>query len=63
MHSDDVLISISLATVEFTDAAGGTRLRYTEQGAYFDDPEAPTRREHGMGGLLDALAAEVEAGG
>ncbi len=37
-------------------AGDGTRLMFTEQGAFFDGLEDPAEREHGMGKLLDALA-------
>jgi hypothetical protein len=37
----------------------GTRLVYTEQGAFFDGHEAPGRREQGMGSLLDLLGQSL----
>lgn len=52
---DERLISVSLTTVEFFAAGAGTRLLFTEQGAFFDGPEAAAAREHGTGILLDAL--------
>ena len=52
--SDRRLVA-SLATVELRPEGGGTRLVFTEQGAFFDGHEAPSRREHGMGSLLDLL--------
>jgi uncharacterized protein YndB with AHSA1/START domain len=55
MRLDGVRISVSLATAEFGPEGNGTRLVYTEQGAYFDGHEAPAGREHGMGSLLDLL--------
>jgi uncharacterized protein YndB with AHSA1/START domain len=55
MRLDGVRISVSLATAEFGPDGEGTRLVYTEQGAYFDGHEAPAGREHGMGSLLDLL--------
>ena len=55
MRLDGVRISVSLATAEFGPAGNGTRLVYTEQGAYFDGHEPPAGREHGMGSLLDLL--------
>jgi uncharacterized protein YndB with AHSA1/START domain len=49
-------ISVSLATVEFTPVRnGGTRLVFTEQGAFLDGHESPAGRAEGMGSLLDAL--------
>ena len=53
---DGRLISVSLTTVEFEAAEGeGTRLRFTEQGVFFDGEIAAAQREHGTGKLLDAL--------
>ncbi len=55
-------ISVSLATVEFTpDGDSGTRLVFTEQGAFLDGHEMPARREHGMGSLLDSLGEWLES--
>lgn len=49
-------ISVSLTTIEFfADGDTGTLLRFTEQGAFFDDPRAGAIREHGTGVLLDML--------
>lgn len=52
---DHRLVSVSLTTVELSGTEGGTLLRFTEQGAFFDDPGAPAAREHGTGLLLDML--------
>jgi uncharacterized protein YndB with AHSA1/START domain len=60
MALDNTRISVSLATVELTPAGGGTRLLYTEQGAYLDGHDAPRLREEGMGELLDALDQELQ---
>ena len=63
MHVEETRISVSLATVEFTAGSeGGTRLAFTEQGAFLDGYEPPARRADGMGSLLDALGREVERG-
>jgi uncharacterized protein YndB with AHSA1/START domain len=59
MQLDDQRISVSLATVELTPLAAGTRLIYTEQGAFLDGLDAPAQREQGTGGLLDALGEEL----
>jgi uncharacterized protein YndB with AHSA1/START domain len=59
MFLDDSRISISLATAEFTPEQDGTRLVFTEQGAFLDGHEMPVRRDMGMGGLLDALGREL----
>jgi uncharacterized protein YndB with AHSA1/START domain len=63
MFLDESRISISLATAEFTPEQDGTRLVFTEQGAFLDGHEAPVRRENGMGSLLDALGRELESEG
>jgi uncharacterized protein YndB with AHSA1/START domain len=62
MLVDETRISVSLATVEFRPQGAGTRLVYTEQGAFLDGHDTPARRGHGMGSLLDALGAELRDG-
>jgi uncharacterized protein YndB with AHSA1/START domain len=56
---DHRLISVSLATIElFADGTGtdtGTRLLFTEQGAFLRHPDDAAEREHGTGILLDLL--------
>ena len=59
MHRGETRISVSLATVEFKVEGAGTRLIFTEQGAFLDGEDKPQYREEGTGGLLDALGAEV----
>jgi uncharacterized protein YndB with AHSA1/START domain len=60
MHLRETRISVSLATVEFTPVGdSGTRLVFTEQGAFLDGYEPPARRADGMGSLLDALGREL----
>jgi uncharacterized protein YndB with AHSA1/START domain len=58
---DDRLWSVSLTTVEFFAAEAGTRLVFTEQGAFFDGLDDPAGREHGTGKLLDALGEHLAA--
>ena len=55
MHMDDQRISVSLATVEFKSSGDGTRLVFTEQGAFLDGLDQADRREDGTGTLLDNL--------
>ena len=56
LFHDRRLISVSLATVELAPGeGGGTRLRLTEQGAFFDGAIAAAEREHGTGKLLGRL--------
>jgi uncharacterized protein YndB with AHSA1/START domain len=59
MHLDDARISVSLATVELLPSGSGTRLIFTEQGAFLDGYDDPAGREHGTGELLDQLGAEL----
>jgi hypothetical protein len=48
--------------VEFRPVGdNGTRLVFTEQGAFLDGHEFPARRAGGMGSLLDALEKEVQS--
>src|ERR671911_1699181 len=55
MHLDDARISVSLATVEFRPEGTGTRLVFTEQGAFLDGYDEPSERERGTRDLLDGL--------
>jgi uncharacterized protein YndB with AHSA1/START domain len=62
MRLEGTRISISLATVEFVPVGdSGTRLVFTEQGAFLDGHEFPARRAEGMGSLLDALGKQVQS--
>jgi uncharacterized protein YndB with AHSA1/START domain len=55
MFVDGIRISVSVATAEFKPERDGTRLVFTEQGAFLDGHEMPARREQGWGSLLDSL--------
>jgi len=59
MHMDKTRTSVSLATVEFNVEGSGTRLVYTEHGAFLDGHDSPAQREQGTRDLLEALDAEV----
>jgi uncharacterized protein YndB with AHSA1/START domain len=59
MAVDGENISASLGTVEFETTGGGTRLIYTEQGAFFDRADGPSSRKQGWNGLLERLAASL----
>ena len=68
MSAGNELITVSLTTVEFRPAEGGTpeagtRLVLTEQGTFLDGREEPAWREHGTAAQLDALAAELKEDG
>ncbi|MER8442549.1 SRPBCC family protein [Mesorhizobium sp. M1066] len=56
-------MSASLTTVELIPSGDGTRLTYTEQGAFFDGVDSAKGREEGTRGLLEALAAELQKSG
>ena len=55
MYVDDTKLSVSLTTIQVQPAGEGTRLTFTEQGAFLDGHEDPSLREEGTRGLLDAL--------
>ena len=59
MASDGTLISVSVTTVEFAPAGGGTTLTFTEQGVFLDGGDTPDVREKGTGELLDNLGAAL----
>jgi uncharacterized protein YndB with AHSA1/START domain len=56
------LVSVSLATVEFRPADGGTgtQLTYTEHGAFLDGLDDPELRKNGTGGMLEELGHWLE---
>lgn len=53
--------SASLATTELIADGSGTRLIYTEQGAFLDGADDIRMREKGCADMLDALGRELEA--
>jgi uncharacterized protein YndB with AHSA1/START domain len=55
MLMDDVRISVSVATVEFSADGDGTRLVFTEQGVFLDGHDTAAQREQGTRELLDSL--------
>ena len=59
MYSDEVRISVSLGAVELTPDGSGTRLTYTDHGAYLDGLDTPEEREHGTNELFDALGRNL----
>ena len=60
MHLDDRRISVSLTTVEFFAVAGGTRLVFTEQGAFLDGYDDAGSREKGTVALLERLRESLK---
>jgi len=65
MYAGEDRMSVSLATVEIVSDRGGTKLTYTEQGAFLDGIDKPEAREEGTAWMLDNLgkylAAHAEA--
>ena len=55
MYIDARKISVSLATMEITTAAGGTTLTITEQGAFLDGYDDAGSRRHGTSLLMDRI--------
>jgi uncharacterized protein YndB with AHSA1/START domain len=55
MHLGDTRISVSLGTTEIKPSGAGTKLIYTEQGAYLDGYDDAGSREHGTRELLSQL--------
>jgi uncharacterized protein YndB with AHSA1/START domain len=60
MAVEGAAISSSLATMEFKPEGKGTRLVFTEQGAYLDGHDDVPGREHGTRELLEALGRALE---
>ena len=59
MTVGETRISVSLATVELAPEGDGTRLIYTEQGAFFDGADRSAGREAGCRALLERLGEEL----
>jgi len=55
MYSGDARASVSLATVEIVPDGHGSKLTYTEQGAFLDDIDNIEEREEGTSFILDGL--------
>ncbi|MNI13937.1 hypothetical protein D3C73_671860 [compost metagenome] len=60
LDSGGIRISVSITTVELFKVEGGTKLIFTEQGAFFDGHDTPDIREHGTNIMLDTLGKVVE---
>jgi uncharacterized protein YndB with AHSA1/START domain len=53
--------TVSLATIDFMDENGGTRLRYTEQMCVLPPSDGAEGRSHGWSVLLDGLGQYLKA--
>jgi uncharacterized protein YndB with AHSA1/START domain len=61
MHVDDVLYSVSLATVELERGkTGGTRMTFTEQAVFFTADSPVSSREAGTAAHFDRLAPVLD---
>ncbi|HEX5323617.1 MAG TPA: SRPBCC domain-containing protein [Capsulimonadaceae bacterium] len=60
MYVNDLLLSISLVTVEFEGCGTGSKTKFTEQGVYFATQEAAASRLHGSQMLMDNLTRVIE---
>lgn len=60
MAIGETRISASLATVELLPEGAGTRLIYTEQGAFLDGKDQAADREAGCRMLFENLATELQ---
>lgn len=60
MRMDGRKISVSLATFEFKQLGGGTKLIMTEQGAFLDGYDDNGSRERGSREIVDKLSAYLE---
>jgi uncharacterized protein YndB with AHSA1/START domain len=59
MFADETRISVSVATVQFSDHNGTTLLVLTEQGVFLDGHDTVAQREEGTRSLLDSLGASL----
>ena len=55
MHLDKTRISVSVATTEIKSSGAGSKLFYTEQGAFLDGYDDAGQRERGTQELFDQL--------
>ncbi|MDR3475828.1 MAG: SRPBCC family protein [Devosia sp.] len=59
MMLDDRRISVSLTTIELRPEGAGTRMLFTEQGAYLDGYDDAGAREHGTRELVEQLGRSL----
>jgi uncharacterized protein YndB with AHSA1/START domain len=60
MAFGDNPFSASLGTLEIFPSKKGSKLIFTEQGAYFENADGPRMREQGWNELLRSLGRELE---
>jgi len=59
MAAEGNLFSSSMSTIEFKPHGAGTKLTYTEQGAYLGEANQAVGREHGCRDLFERLSKEL----
>jgi uncharacterized protein YndB with AHSA1/START domain len=59
MAAEGHIFSSSMSTIRIQPNGKGTRLTYTEQGAYFGEADQIASREHGCRELYESLAKEL----
>jgi uncharacterized protein YndB with AHSA1/START domain len=59
LYLDERRMSVSLATIELQRHPEGTRMLFTEQGAFLDGIDDPANREVGTNLLVDALGTAL----
>jgi len=60
LDADGTRMSVSNTTIELIPSDGGTKLVFTEQGAFLDGHDTSEIREHGTKEMLDALGKLFE---
>jgi uncharacterized protein YndB with AHSA1/START domain len=63
MDRNGLRFSVSLVSVELSAAGAGTRMIFTEHGAYFEGGDNASMREAGWRDLLDKLDRYLNQGG
>ena len=61
MYAGDDRMSVSVATVDIVAGDAGSKLTYTEQGAFLDGVDKPEAREEGTVWLLDNLGKYLDS--
>lgn len=61
MAFGDNPFSASLTTVEIFPSKKGSKLVFTEQGAYFENSDGPKMREQGWNQLLESLGRKLDS--
>lgn len=59
LDQGEIRLSVSITTIEIVPTSEGTKLVFTEQGAFFDGHDTPEQREHGTKFLLDLLGQSL----